>query len=113
MTSFQTSSQALHIALNVILDNIDYTTNACSPTELVGAVLPPDAITRARESIELATAAIRTEDKAEEARHTAALDMQQEMDKIQSDWQAMALGITNRVAALDAKFQEFIKSSGE
>ncbi len=74
MTSFQTSSQALHIAMNVILDNIDYTTDACAPTELVGAVLPPDAITRARDAIELAKAAIRTQNKTDEREQTAEIE---------------------------------------
>ena len=42
-------------ALQLILDQVDYTNNACGPTEMVGAVLPTEVIARAREAIKAET----------------------------------------------------------
>jgi hypothetical protein len=38
----------LRIALQLILDHVDYTNGACGLTEMVGAVLPKEIIERAR-----------------------------------------------------------------
>lgn len=42
---------ALIAALGAILDAADYTSGACRPTEMVGAVLPVELIGRARAAI--------------------------------------------------------------
>ena len=42
-------SRDLRAALEAILDAVDYKSGACSVTEMVGAVLPPVLIDRARE----------------------------------------------------------------
>jgi hypothetical protein len=41
-------------ALEVILDNVDYTRGACALTEMVGACLPVEAINQAREALRVA-----------------------------------------------------------
>ena len=41
----------LWIALAVLMDNIDFTNNACSITEMVGAVLPKGVLERANEAL--------------------------------------------------------------
>lgn len=38
-------------ALRVLLDQVDYTKGACTPTEMVGAVLPREVITLCREAL--------------------------------------------------------------
>lgn len=38
-------------ALLLVLDQVDYTKHACSPTEMVGACLPTEVIDRARQAI--------------------------------------------------------------
>lgn len=38
-------------ALQLVLDQVDYTSGACSVTEMVGAVLPKEVIAKAREAI--------------------------------------------------------------
>ena len=43
-------------ALRTILNAIDYTSGACDPTEMVAAVLPSEAIERARKALEETTA---------------------------------------------------------
>jgi len=40
--------ERLWAALLTVLDAVDYTTGACSPTEAVGAVLPGEVIRMAR-----------------------------------------------------------------
>ncbi len=47
-------------ALQTVLDQVDYTNRACSPTEMIGAILP-------REVILLAKEAIANEDKQQKA----------------------------------------------
>jgi hypothetical protein len=44
-------TQALWAALATVLDQIDYTASACSPTEMVGACLPTSVIRIAREAL--------------------------------------------------------------
>lgn len=41
-------------ALRVILDQVDYTSGACRPNEMVGAVLPKEIIEMARKALALA-----------------------------------------------------------
>lgn len=38
-------------ALSVLLDHVDYTNNACTITEMIGACLPKDIIKKAKDSI--------------------------------------------------------------
>jgi hypothetical protein len=38
-------------ALQVVLDSVDYTAQACGPTEMVAAVLPREVIVLARKAI--------------------------------------------------------------
>jgi hypothetical protein len=40
-------------ALRVVLDHVDYTTGACKPTEMVGAVLPTNIIARVKVALKL------------------------------------------------------------
>jgi hypothetical protein len=42
--------------LQVVLDQVDYTADACAPTEMVAAVLSTDVIKEARAAIAKATA---------------------------------------------------------
>lgn len=39
-------------AVQVLLDHVDYTNAACAPTEMVGAVLPVQVITKLRSAIQ-------------------------------------------------------------
>lgn len=43
--------EALTAALGAILDAVDYTSGACRPTEMVGAVLPEELLACARTAI--------------------------------------------------------------
>lgn len=43
-------------ALQLLLDQVDFTKGACSPTNMVGAVLPKDVIERCHEAIDSETA---------------------------------------------------------
>ena len=43
-------------ALLTLLDQVDYTASGCSPTEMVGAVLPKEVIILCREAIAAALA---------------------------------------------------------
>lgn len=45
----------IRVVLGAILDAVDYTSGACRPVEMVGAVLPEELITRARAAIAKAT----------------------------------------------------------
>ena len=42
------------VALRTILDQVDYTSGACRPNELVAAVLPVEIIKLAREALDTA-----------------------------------------------------------
>lgn len=42
----------LRIALQLILDHIDYTQQACSVTEMIGACLPKELIDRAHKALD-------------------------------------------------------------
>lgn len=41
----------IRVVLGAILDAVDYSSGACRPVEMVGAVLPEELITRARDAI--------------------------------------------------------------
>jgi hypothetical protein len=60
---------ALRTALLVVLDHVDYTNDACTPTEMVGAVLPREVIAMAHRAL----------------RETASLEEPAPV-KSQSDW---------------------------
>lgn len=47
-----TDVQKLRRALYLILDNVDYTAGACSPTEMIGAILPHEFIVLAHRALE-------------------------------------------------------------
>lgn len=47
----EAKEQQLRAALLALLDAVDYTTGACSMTELVGAVLPAVLIANARKAL--------------------------------------------------------------
>ena len=38
-------------ALCLLLDQVDFTTGACSPTDMVGACIPPEVFKKCREAI--------------------------------------------------------------
>lgn len=46
-----TRTATVREALLVLLDSVDYTSGACGPTEMVGAVLPGSVIRLAREAL--------------------------------------------------------------
>jgi hypothetical protein len=46
------AAMMLRIALQVVLDQIDYTQGACTPTEMVGACLPREVLEMAHEVLE-------------------------------------------------------------
>lgn len=51
-TPYSLREQNLRNALLVVLDHVDYTASACTPTEMVGAVLPREVIALARKVLE-------------------------------------------------------------
>jgi len=44
--------QKLRLMLLTVLDQVDYTAQACAPTEMVGACLPREVIDQARDILE-------------------------------------------------------------
>ena len=45
-------AERLHAMLLTVLDQVDYTRGACTPTEMVGAVLPREVIDLARKVLD-------------------------------------------------------------
>jgi hypothetical protein len=48
----KTKIEALKSVILLLLDQVDYTSGACDVAEMVGAVLPKEAITRARAALQ-------------------------------------------------------------
>lgn len=42
----------LRVALQVVLDQIDYTRGACTPTEMIGACMPKEVLEMAHDVLE-------------------------------------------------------------
>lgn len=51
IAKYQTHINGLQVALQLLLDHIDYTNGACAPNEMIAGVLPISIITKAKEAL--------------------------------------------------------------